>query len=83
MYTNALIHSGASRKSNVDAVAYASFCWSRVPRVRKMKDASSQIAPIMITQQKLFRWKIARKMCTIVRRPKRTAKATAAEKEGL
>jgi hypothetical protein len=37
----------------------------------------------MIIQQKLFQWGIARRMCTIVRRPKRTAKATAAEKEGL
>jgi hypothetical protein len=48
-----------------------------------MKDVSSQIAPVMITQQKRFRWRIARRMCAIVRRPKRTAKATAAEKEGL
>jgi hypothetical protein len=38
---------------------------------------------MMITQQKLFRWRIARKMCTIVRRPKRRVKTTAAEKEGL
>jgi hypothetical protein len=82
MYTNALIHSGASRNRIWLAVRIevSVRCW--VPRERRMKEADSQVEAMMITQQKGLRCRSARRRWVRARREKRVVKVMARGKEG-